>query len=919
MASSRDLNPMSGLYRQFQDVLENLTIKYTYTAADNETIDTKKYADRYLDAINKRDNFYTYSIWEKYELTEIGIEDYHIISEVLAGNNDVLPIAARELLVENRRNRIIYEYEEQNEYYRIYNGLAPKNALRSQYFYLPEDYANWIGLPEEDRNIPIHMIQDYFNKQDAGLGDYYIMMLEGTNYIEELIQANPDIEYLKYMGSNRISIKALRGAKNFQIIQLKGAKLSTVMYDTFLQVYEQCRDYVVKVIYNSFYRQIIPYYDNFIALSIMVMTINNMVMSQIPLGIRREYYNKAAIQALYQAYGIPYNLMLDEETQSNIVQNLNLMIQHKATDKVIYDIANLLGFSKLDVYKYYLVKEQKFDRYGVPIVKWTERFNTDTGEFETTYDYEKMYDKYFQKAELRNQNYVESLTHPENRVEYDIVTTNDPYWYEDTDLVNAIYNTKYNFVETKYLSLSIAYSMTEIIFDNTVLLKMILHNKETINNINLELPKITNNRNPVPLFDVVVLLLAITAAKHELTGEIITKPSQVISILDYNQNLQDSELLVDTLSFDFSLFHPNNEKGRKLVEEMKEVLSERDYEEFVSYLSCLNIDNNLPNKEKIAMFNQAYSDIKNLYYFLEHQMSKTTDHKTYEILKRLYHAAYYSQEMADIFMIRGNHTGFERPAKTYFEYLYYTNPKLYGSIFETNLSNEHRKYLEANGLTVDDISYDEFVTRVELGEIEVFFDTMKDITIDDTDAKDEKIYYYVNHIIDKLNKIVHSVDYLNILLEMGSPLEELLLKLVRFFKSYTIDVLNLDHIYTCDLKNENFLKMIDHIDYMLKIEQVREDLNLNHSDVMPKIEILFDVLDKMKFKDWAMYESWLTLINDGDKRNGITPYDALMKISKIIQLTLNTTLHDSYQMTTNLHLSSNTKLRDKVYIKWVDE
>ena len=60
----------------------------------------------------------------------------------------------------------------------------------------------------------------------------------------------------------------------------------------------------------------------------MVMTFNTMIMKQIPLGIKRQFYDKAAVVALYEAYNVPFNIAIDDDKQSNLIQNLNLLIQH---------------------------------------------------------------------------------------------------------------------------------------------------------------------------------------------------------------------------------------------------------------------------------------------------------------------------------------------------------------------------------------------------------------------------------------------------------------------------------------------------------------------------------------------------------------------------------------------------------------
>ena len=915
--ASLNINPMQNLYKEFLKILNKITIKYTYKAAVYDTLEIKQAADEYIDAVQGTDNFYSYTEYTDKELIDVGITNYNIISEATSGNIEVIPYRYRDNLLLNKRKKIIENFEEQNDYYRKYMGYPPYGTPEDEMMYLDDIDVKTIGIPYEEK-IPIHLIQKHFNEEKDGLGDYYISVIEGTNIITRMFEENPDKEYLKYIGSNSVNLVQMRKAKNFSIIQLNGRDFSTTMYETFLETYEQCRSYFTKAIYNSQFRSIIPYYDNFIGLCIMVMTFNTMIMKQIPLGIKRQFYDKAAVIALYEAYNVPYNINIDDEKQSNLIQNLNLLIQHKATDKVIYDIAKLLGFSDVNVYKYYLMKERKFDEYGVPVVKWKERFNNDTGEYETCLDHEAMYNTYFQRSELMNQNFLESFVNPDNTTDYYDITSGDAYWWEDNNLYKRRTETDFNFVESKYLALSVAYSMTDMIFDNTVLLKLLMSQKDTINDILVGLPKITGDLVKVPLFDVIITLICLLAAKHNLTGEIITYPTQVMSVVDYIENIEGSEFLADTLSFDFNYFKPWNKEGQQALNELEKIIPADDFAEFKSYLTILAVDNNLSTNEKIDTLNKMFSNVKAIYQFLQYNMSVTKDPKLYLLLKRMYRSAFYAKEMVDIFTITGPYTGYQRPAKTYFEYLYYTNPKLYNCIFTFDLKSEYQKYLSENGLTEYSMDFETFETKVELGEITLYYDSMKDVFVDDTDVKSEKIYYYMNHIVTALMKIIEDVNYSNLMAGAESPVETLLLKLVRFFKSYTVDIFDIQHRYVCDLKSENLIKFIDTMNYMRKIDQVDDYFKLNHSDVVNSITAILYPEDFFKLKDQVNYVANI-YIDSSDFYNSVRLNDELMKLTKTDRIHEHVDIVDAMRYTVNMQLADKSlHLTDKVTMFYSD-
>ena len=912
MADS-NMNPMGDIYSSFLKVLENITIKYTSKAEVFETLESKQSADGYIQAYEKTDRFDSYIDYTMNDYISVGLNDSKIIEAALKGDTSLVPKRYHDKLLNIRRQRIIDTFEETNNYYRCLNGYPDMED--KDYLYVSDDLVQSYGF---DKNIPIHKIQDYYNKELSSRGDYMISILEGNGFIEDLIKRYPDKTYLKYLGSNRISIINARRAKNFQILQLFLGNLKHSFYDQFTQTYEQCREYFVKVIYVRDYRSFIEYYDNLIAMSIMVMSIQQVVMKQISLGVKREFFNIVAVKALYQAYDIPFNLNIDEETQTDIIQNLNLLIQDKATNKVIYNIANLLGFSNINVYKYFLTKERKFDTYGVPIITYREKFNSDTGEVEVVPDYEKMYDVYFQKSDLNNEDYMSAYNEPVNRVEYQDVVENDPFWWEDENTLKHVWETEYNMVESKYLSLGISYSMTDIMFDNILLLKMIMEKEEEIDDIRITLPRILEN-TPVSLFDTIILLICLTACKHNLKGEIISIPTQVIHVLDYMRNVEQSDMLVDTFSFDFSYFAKDNEEGQKHLLQMKEILGETEYNEFMNYVSILSFNPNLTSEEKVATLNEMYSNIKNLYKFLNYQMTITHDRKTYEILKTMYNALYYSKEVRDTFTITGQTTGVQRTAWSYFEYLYHRNPKLYNAVFTVSLEDQYNQYLKDNGLNQVDFPYSMYIEKVENGEIKVRYSHLLGEVVDDENVKGEKIYGYVNHILSRLEMVVKDTNYLYLMNDSATPLEELLMKLIRHFKSYTVDLIGMDILYVCDLKNENLIRLFDEIAYMEKTIGINEGMNLSYSDIVHRIISEFTVSDKLTWSDKVYYTSLLLIDNSHGIYNSVRLRDEIYLYKELLMkesIDLYDTVHIIEE---TLYVNNSFHLRDGVVAMWYSD
>lgn len=874
--SENTLNPMGHIYDSFVEILNNMTIKYGYLAEEGESTSSKMRADGFLDAVLKRDSFETYVDYKWNEYIEAGISDEGIINEAMKGRTSVVPSQYRTKLLEIRRKRVIKEYEEFNNYYRCLNGLPDATIKqkstgeeyleynKTDFFYITDAMAETYGI---DKTIPIHLIQDTYNAIEDGLGDRYIALIEGSGYIKKLVEAHPEYPYLKYFGTSRIPLHVSRPAKNFQIIQLKHGNLKNLLYNQFTQIYEQCREYFMTVIYIRSFRTVIDNYDKFIAMAIFVMAIQQLVMKQMQLTVNREFFDIYAVRMLYQAYGIPYNLNLDEESQSRISQNLNLFFQNKATNKGIYDIAAALGFGdNFAIYKYYLSKQHKYDTYGVPLFRKTTRFNNDTGEIDIVPDYEYMYDIYFHRAALEDDKFINTFNDAINTETYNDVTLDDPFWWRDSNTYKKIWETEYNFVESKYLGLTISYKITDMFFENVLLLKLLLTKEDEIKDLRITLPKITGEVE-IPVFDIAILLICLTACKHNLTGEIITLPTQVIQVLDYIQNTEYStEFTVDTFSFNFDYFDENNADSQENLRKIYKYLTEEEAEKLKGYLSILHINSLATKEEKINALNQMFDNIKLLYRFINLKMSETDNRLLYEELRTLYRAAFFSREMKDMFTITGSETGFTRTALNYFEYLRFKNPLLYNAVFDLDYTESFEDFktlltqvkegsakvksyasdgsptcYEYNTVSIyhnhideydiDTVTYDDFITKVETGEIYLHYDIIKNARVDNIDIKNERIYFFINHAISRLEIIVKKLQYIYLLSDAVTPLEDLLLKMIKFFKSYTTELIDLDDIFIFNLKPSNIFRLFDEVNYICKWILTKEHIHLPYSDI----------------------------------------------------------------------------------------
>lgn len=831
------INPISNLYDEYNKIISSAVIKYNSIAEQQESLENRKYVDQYIDAYLKRDQ-YKYYEYTVDELSKVGMTYTEMERSITTGE---VSAKFRETLLNNRRNTIINEYDEPNDYYRMFAGL-PDKADRD-FIYVDSDIAEAYGI---DKEIPIHLIE-------KKLGEEYINTLEAIGYVDELINKYPDKEYLQYLGGRKIDIVQARQTKNFGLLKVS-SDVNDILYPEFLSVYEQCREYFVSTIYISEYRTIIDQYDEFIAMCIMVMTINQLTSRSLGLIPSRDYYDTVSMRMLFDSYNLPYFSKIDPVIQRTICKNLNMLIRDKGTNKVIYDICSLLGYDKITVYKYFLVKSHNLDVHGNPIFVDKQEFDDEKGEYVTVPDYEKMFDVYFQKVDLKNYDYFEAMLDKSNQVSYEDVTLNDPLWIEDDDTYKEVYEDEYNYKETKYLGITIAYKLSELIYQNIILLRMIMSKSKEVSDVIITIPKILESGG-VNLFQAAVLLCALTAKKYGLTGDIITIPSQVIHTLDALDRLYNPDTVSEVMEFNFAWFNEDSYKKKK--SELFKFFTEAEQKEFDSYVSILKVDN-VYGKDKVNAINKMYENIKSLSKFLSRKIASSSDIDEYRALNIFYRALYYSRETTEAFTTKT--VDGEVTASTFLEYLKLTNSQLYEFVNELPQENCHR---------------------------------------------------YIEHVIARIETKFNDLEYLYIMNDSNSSLQDILLAMIRFFKSYTTDLIGLNIVYIFDFKPDNMLKFIDKIGKMKKSIEIGrnwndgESLNLTYSDDV-FLHKLLGHNDQLFFRDDYNMIAKLTH-SDMFSLKDLVLFHKLSNMPEFIKFT------EKVKMNKRISMSDQNILKDIVY------
>ena len=1002
-----DKSQVESILNDIRAMVNNVIIKLSNYAEQYETADIKREADRYIAAYLERDTFNSYRGYPFDVLAKAGISNLNDLYEY-STNRHSIPRNKRNDVLKAMRQTVIDEYEERNDYYRNLIGKPPIDTPDEEFIYLTEEEMKYYEI---DEVRPIH---DYPKE---------IQIKLERELIPQLIELYPERTYLQHMGSKSVNLVRARQAKNFDII-FTDINLDVVFMRAFFETYDFAREYFMSVLYNKAFKERYDLYDNYIGMHIMIMTIQRLIVDTIKMGIDRDFYDLISIKKLFNVYGVPFYEDLPLDYQRTIVKNVNMLIRSKSTDKALYDIANTLFYERVRIFKYYLVKERKFDEDGEPVtlykyvgyndepedklylksndgniyyvyvendkIKTEPYYNTsvkaveavyvndeftnkrykismnkdiittelytkhvktqkevflyNTGNiryklfvendilasieypfpeitdysklsiekvyirssnrkiyelamkgdrlvtFESTnhkgyapkyiymrdnisgekfklymindklygnhinddevnkvftsvflynedlkrfklsidddrlktspygynvvkvYDYEKMYDVYFQAVDIMETNVISSLETKYNRYEYDEVVEDDVYWWETEELKNELYARDYTYIDTKYISVTVMQNLTKMLYETSYYLNLLVDHKNTTTELEsrilnsdsmkygtdylyLNLDRFSNV--PVSIFDAVMMLCALVSKKNGMKGNIIVKsPAQILSVLGFNFELN------------FDLIRENIKKYKRIFKN----------QEIVKYLDLLDI-------RTVKDIDTLYNNFRNFAEFCSDMIATTNDINEYKAYKELYKVFTVRKDTTKLFTMSDGNI-----ATTYLEYLY---------------------------------------------------DKLPNIAVQIDEMHKDKTGIYIEHILGRLNELIPEIEYLNTMNGTNNNIVQAILGLINFFKSYTVDLRTLNIMYMFDNKMLNKIYMIDDPRLFITLFP-NETLPIYNDTVKPVIK--FDKHDNLIIFDPSKLSTTLN------------PNDYVGQIDKIQQLLSQLGIHDILEL-----------------------
>lgn len=778
-----------------------MVVKMRKQARLGETLDIMKKADIYVAASLKVDTFnaYRYSIDTK-ALVAIGIYSKKERQKILA-DTSLLEKNYKHLLpslMDYMRKKIISEYVEENPYYRMINGQPPLTDTYEDFIYpdvkLLEDYGftETFDAADYKNRTPLHLLP-----KDT------LFALDSAGIIDTIQAEHPDKKYISYVATRRVSIVEARRAHNFELLYFPRQDNNSRFYRDFIFYYDEAREYFMSVIFNHNFSAKYEYYDGFIGLMILTMTVQRMISNLFKIVVERDFYDLATLRLFLESFGVPFVELFTARQQRMLVKNLNILLMKKQGTQVMYDILDLLGYDSFTLTKYVLVKQHKMIQENIeadfkPSFAYRISIDEEGNQIMVTDAYAN-YDFYFVGVDMREDDVRLVDITAENAYDYDEFTKNDPTWIRDEDLAKKLEETDFNFVETKYADMAVNIRMQDKLFEMVYLSRMLLDKKEDTSKIKISLARISEN--PFSLLEVEVLLICIMCKNNHMAPNILRRPSQVLAVLgfDFKEDLERIKQDILDQNEDWKYHH-----GEDLLDT-----------KFLEYLRTVTF-------KTPKDVNDFYVSIRDFEDFMSYAMLTTHSVDAYHAYR-----------------------------------------KIYNTLMITSITDESYQDDEGNPF----FRYDMYLKHLNI-ELYTFYNNLKK-----EDCPD-----YINYIATKFATMFEDTEYMG-LLDLGdAALIEGILKIIRTFKSLTIDLKDLDIVFVFDSRTKNTMRLLS--EGILDNTIYPKEIPLRYSDWKDFVDAANRISDDMLLQEVQKF------------RNRIIAKDPMLLYAKMYGNTIDMMFHD---------------------------
>ena len=746
-------------------------LKMQDLADKGETIDSLKAGGLYISCVEGNAIFEQFTLTAE-ALNAAGIIAPTIVKEILDGTRSI-DDKTKKAATEFMRKKYIEDYVELNPYYRMLHGLPPTLEQK--------DYVKEELLPPDiviDISKPIHEMDN----AEA-------VILEQHGILEDMIAEDPENrQYMRYLGKKKIDYYMARRANRFDVLYIP-----TIESDAIFQMYRDKIDenkfYVLRTVYSDAFKYNSDYYDNFIAIFIVLITMIDIISRVQEFITRKEIFDIRSVQYIFKSYGVPFFEEIPLKYQISMVKNLHTLLKYKSTSKCMVDICSLFGFSNIKIFKYYLLKDRKVD--------------ITTGDYvysESNDPEEKLLEEYelkFLKLPLDDDldKYIRSAA---NYADYDEITDSDAKWDGGLDhesIVKEILKEEFNFTRTKYISIDTIYEIAQMSAQQSYFFNFLYDNVELESQLTIQIPYISPGTQ-FKISDAFTLLTALTYLYNGTKDMIMDTQSKVLYVNGFNFKADLATLaseLAPVVKYDNVVVDPKSTlHAREQLEKFQIPKAS-----IPSFKEMMNIYiNNLEVRDELLK-----------------GMQEADNKKVYDVYKKLYDALMIVELTMDYY--KNPETGdFYRDHEgdaTYTEFLRNEAPLLYSVIVETG-------------------------------------------NFEDKNSRNQYIANIIDSIIYALEEYIDTDEFQglfsNLPIMSSESVKQYIATVINFYKSYKVDFLGINTIYTLNDKNEAMIRLIDSAEFRRYFERA-EFLELREKIskflVSKKTNDAIEIIDRIYF------------------------------------------------------------------------
>lgn len=558
--------------------------------------------------------------------------------------------------------------------------------------------------------------------------------------------------------------------------------------------YEQNRMYTLKTYYSEAYKLYSDYYNNFIMIFIILQTMLDIISEVQEFIARREIFDDRSIRYLFESYGIPYYPEIPRKYQLAMVKNINTLLKWKASTKNMIDICSLFGFDEVEIFRYYLLRDRRVKLDG----------DNDNKNDDYVFNYKTIVDE----------NGEEKVV-PDNDKNYELkfvrVPIDEPaddylkneINYEDYDIItnqDEFWDGKSDHADVKSAILDQEFSWTRTKYIS-------IDTMYDLAQISFDLPYFINMLvDDTLLEDYLYVKIPTIKNNHQFRVADLFVYMMAITYIyhGFEDQIMDSRTkILSILGFNFHV-------------DMNEVAQDIYNRNYMSLedVGASNFDIPITEITSFDRLLEIFRTNKNIWKIACKGMVDADNKRIYDCYKKVYESCYISEYTTTFFKLQDGTT-----AKTYTEFLKERDYVLYESIMDL------KSYVDETTLrkTISDII------------IEVVY------VLDQYMDSDEFKY-----VFSKFPAV------------SGDYVRTYMLKVVNFFKSYKVHLLDISTVYKAFDKRENSIKVYEDwfmyvkknpTDYSQIIEEITADVNITKVDKINLLEKVYFEIERWEFRN----------------------------------------------------------------------